>query len=198
MLIPNCPTVGDDEIKAAFDRDLAENGTPADSTLFGRNVIALNSLGLGNYAFAKLTGLSRDFHRTPWYWEAARILCFSQPQSSFSIRYAFEHEAELLHDDGLTAEFRAYNADSLNDIDGALKILHSIPTDKLGDYTATLLLRIDLDRKDSAALPLARRTDCFDLRNGRHWAYLAQAEEQVRVGRCGARIAWLEGRLLLS
>ena len=39
------------------------------------------------------------------------------------------------------------------------------------------------------ALDLARRTDCFDLRNGRHWMYLAQAEEHAGHFDA-ARAAW--------
>jgi len=42
-----------------------------------------------------------------------------------------------------------------------------------------LLLKIHLDRHRPEALVLAQRTACFDLRNGRHWQYLAEVEEQA-------------------
>ena len=89
-------------------------------------------------------------------------------------------EAESLRDDSLTAEFRAYyRYYAAGDVDGALRILEVISANQLGNYTAELLLKIELDRKRPEALALARRMDCFDLRNGRHWQYLAQAEEQA-------------------
>jgi len=179
-LRPDLPTVTNEEIMTAFDRDLAANGLPADVRLFGRNIIALNSLGLEDFAFAKLTGLPKEAHGTPWYWEAARILCFAEPAFSPAHRDELLHEAESLRDDAVTAEFRAYHRYyAAGDIDGAISILEAIPPNQLGNYAAELLLKIDLDRHRPEALALARRADCFDLRNGRHWQYLAQAEEQA-------------------
>jgi tetratricopeptide (TPR) repeat protein len=189
-LRPDLPTVRDEEVMASFDHDFAANGMPADVRLFGRNVIALNSLGLEDFAFAKLTGLPKELHGTPWYWEAARILCFAEPAFSSTHRDALMHEAESLHDDSVTAEFRAYNHYyATGDSDGALHILENIPPHQLGNYAAELLLKIELDRKQPEALALAQRTDCFDLRNGRHWQYLAQAEEQAGHLEA-ARAAW--------
>jgi tetratricopeptide (TPR) repeat protein len=90
------------------------------------------------------------------------------------------HEAESLHDDAVTTEFRAYHRYyAAGDIDGASNILESVPLNQLGNYAVELLLKIELDRKRPEALALARRTGSFDLRNGRHWQYLAQAEEQA-------------------
>jgi tetratricopeptide (TPR) repeat protein len=192
-LRPDLPTVRDEEVMAAFDHDLAANGLPADVRLFGRNLIALNSLGLEDFAFAKLTGLPKELHHAPWYWEAARIICFEEPRLSSSRLndvINLENEAGALHDNAVTAEFRAYfRYDAMGDSDGALRELENIPPHLLGNNAAELLLKIELDRKLPEALALARRTDCFDLRNGRHWQYLAQAEEQA--GHLdAARIAW--------
>jgi tetratricopeptide (TPR) repeat protein len=175
---------------AAFDQDFTANGMPADVRLFGRNIIALNSLGLGDFAFAKLTGLPKELHRAPWYWEAARFLCFAEPAFSSAHRDALMHEAESLDDDAVTAEFRAYDHYyATDDIDGASNILESVPLNQLGNYAAELLLKIELDRKRPEALALARRMGSFDLRNGRHWQYLAQAEEQAGHFEA-ARAAW--------
>ena len=187
---PDLPTVSDAEIAASFDRDFAENGMPADVRLFGRNLIALNSLGQEDFAFAKLTALPEEDHHAPWYWEAARIMCFADPPFSAAHRDALMHEAGALSNQAVTAEFRAYYLDEAgNDVDGALKILQGIPPGQLGNYAAELLLKIELDRKMPQALALARRTDRFDLRNGRHWMYLAQAEEQAGNSDA-ARAAW--------
>jgi hypothetical protein len=187
---PDLPTVSDDEIRALFDHDLKAYGIPADVRLLGRNIMALNSLGLEDFAFAKLTGLPKDSHETQWYWEAARFLCFAEPRFSAKHRDALGKEAEALGNDPLTAEFRAYDCYfGANDTGGALKILKSIPPNRLGNYSAELLLKIDLDQNRPDALALARRTDCFDLRNGRHWQYLAQAEEQAG-NLDAARAAW--------
>lgn len=189
-LRPDLPTVRDEEVIASFDHDLAANGMPADVRLFGRNIIALNSLGLEDFAFAKLTGLPKEIHYAPWYWEAARFLCFAEPGFSPNHRDALLQEAESLRDDAVTAEFRAYHHYyATGDVDGALHILENIPPNGLGNYAAELLLKIELDRKRPEALALARRMDCFDLRNGRHWQYLAQAEEQAGHFEA-ARIAW--------
>jgi len=198
---PDLPTVTTGEIGAAFDRDLSENGMPSDVRLFGRNVIALNSHGLEQFALAKLSGLPAEMHGASWYWEAARIICFDEPRTSTPIREAFEKEAESRHD-AVTAEFRAYSAFySQGSADEAQKILQAIPPKQLGNYGALLLLQIELHNIlhgwqlgpkrtiDPSVLELARRTDCFDLRNGYHWQYLAQAEEAAgNVD--AARVAW--------
>jgi hypothetical protein len=189
-LRPDLPTEPDAEISATFDHDLSANGMPADVRLFGRNLIALNSLGQEDFAFAKLTGLPKELHHAPWYWEAARFLCFTDPQFSPAHRDALMQEAESLHDDATTGEFRAYyRYYAAGDADGAVQILKSIPSEKLGNYAAELLLKIELERKSPEALTLARRMDCFDLRNGHHWQYLAEAEEQFGSLDV-ARVAW--------
>jgi hypothetical protein len=178
------PTVSDRQVMDTFRHDLAVNGRPSDLRLLGRNLIALNSLGLGDFAFEELTSLPKDFRRAPWYWEAARIICTQEPLLSPDHRHELLLEAEAEHDDSLTAEFRAYAAEAGGDTDAALRILEAIPPDQLGDHTAELLLKIDLDRNRPEALALARRTDCWELRNGHHWQFLAEAEEQA--GQTGA------------
>jgi tetratricopeptide (TPR) repeat protein len=178
-LRPDLPTVSDEVVAAAFHLELTTDGMPTDVRLLGRNLIALNSLGLEGFAFSELKGLAAELHHTPWYWEAARFICFASPPSSTEHRDALMHEAESLQDEGVTAEFRAYyRYYAANDVDGALKILQAIPRDKMGNYAAELLLKIELDRKQPEALDIALRSECFDLRNGKHWQYLAQAEEQ--------------------
>jgi tetratricopeptide (TPR) repeat protein len=176
---PDLVPVKDNEIEAIFDHDIEVNGRPLDSRLFGRNLIALNSFGLENFAFEKLTSLPKDLHHTPWYWEAARFMCFSEPPFSAAHRRQLFDEATQLHDDVLTAEFRAYFHSAFGRDDDALCILESIPSAQLSNFTAELLLKIYVARHDPRALPLARRTDCFDIRNGHHWQLLAQAEEQA-------------------
>jgi hypothetical protein len=188
-LRPDLPTVSGDEVIATFDRDMKDNGRPADIRLLGRNLIALNSMGLENFAFDNLTGLPAKIHHAPWYWEAARFLCFAEPSFSAAHRDQLMREAQQLHDDSVTAEFRAYDRDAAGDENGALSILETIPPDQLDSFSAELLLKIQLGSKDPAALALARRTDCFDLRSGRRWQYLAQAEEQAGDTDAAAR-AW--------
>ena len=116
---PDLPRVSDGEIEAAFDRDIATNGQPVDTRLLGRNLIALNSLGLEDFAFAKLTGLPEEQHRLPWYWEAARFMCFAKPEFSAAHRQALMDEANRMPENGVTAEFRAYALAAAGDQDGA-------------------------------------------------------------------------------
>jgi hypothetical protein len=182
------PTVTGDEIKAAFDHDLAANGTPS-ATLLGRNIIALNSLGLEDFALSKLYE-QRGSNGIPWYWEAARILCFSEPLFSGAHRDALEGEAAWFsHQNAFTREFRAFCLDAAQNEDGAIQILGTFPEYPPGNAEAQLLLKIELERNDPKALALARRADGWDLRNGKRWQYLAQAEE--RWGSLeAARAAW--------
>lgn len=184
-LRPDLPTVSNEEVMAAFARD----SRPTDFRLYGRNLLALNSLGLEDFVVAQLQGLPKGDHHAPWYWEAARILCFDAPSFSPAHRDQLNTEAIQLHDDALTAEFRAYCLNASGNTAGALRILEAIPKDKLSNGTAELLLKIYLDQKRPEALALARRTDCFDLRNGRHRQYLAQAEEQAGHPEAAA-LAW--------
>jgi hypothetical protein len=189
---PDLPTVTNDEVADIFDRDIVANGIPTTITLFGRSIIALNSHGLEDFAFAKLTGLPPGDHLAPWYWEAARFCCFAEPNFSAAHRDALFKEADAQADGAVTAEFRAYyKYYAAGDTDGALKILSSIPQEKLSNYEAELLARIDLDRQPLSALQLTRRTDLFDLRNGRHWMYRAEAEEKVG-SIAAARFAWMK------
>jgi len=176
---PDLPTVTEAEVEQVFEQDIAAHGLPSDLLFHGRNLLALNSLGLEDFAFAKMNSLPADLHRAPWYWEAARILCFETPSFSAAHREALLLEAQQLHEDGLTADFRAHERAAAGDIDGALRILEAIPREHLNNSMAELLLKIYLDRQNPEALALARRTDCFDLRNGRHWQYLAEAEERA-------------------
>ncbi len=169
---PDLPTVSDDAIDAQFRDDLAHHGRPQNPVLFGRNLIALQSLGREDEVFAQLAALPPELHRTGWYWEAARTICFEEPTASPAHRAQLLAEANALHADALTAEFRAYAADDAS----AYQILNTIPWRDLSDHEATLLLRLKLDRHDPDALALARRGDLFDLRNGRHWALRAEAE----------------------
>lgn len=186
---PDLPEISDSEIEATFDHDLASYGKPIDTRLFGRNLIALNSYGLEDFAFEKLTSLPKDLHHAPWYWEAARFMCVSKPEFSPQHRHALLAEAEQLHDDGVTAEFRAYALNADGDTEGALRILEAIPPRNLGNYEAELLLKLYLAKNRPEALAMAQRTDCFDLRNGHHWQYLALAEEQADHPEAAVR-AW--------
>jgi hypothetical protein len=174
---PDLPTVTDEE--SVFARDLSLHGRPLDLLLFGRNIIALNSDGREDFAFAQLASLPADLHRASWYWEAARILCFDAPQFSAAHRQQLLSEAEHLHDDAVTAEFRAFAHEEEGDREGARQILQSRPLAELGTQAVDLLLKIDLADHRPETLALAERSTGFDLRDGRHWAYLAQAEEQA-------------------
>jgi hypothetical protein len=176
---PDLPTVTDDAVKAAFVNDLAANGRPLDPLLLGRNLIELNSLGLEDFAFAQLTALPRELHDQPWYWEAARILCVETPRFSTDHRHRLLAEADGLHDDGLTAEFRAWAHEIDGDAAAARAILEAVPRAQLGSHATDLLLKIDLEQNRPGTLELAERRGGFDLRDGFHWEYVAEAESQA-------------------
>ncbi len=176
---PDLPTVTPEQIEAAFDGDVAAHGLPLGMTMYGRAILELNSLGLEDFAFARLTGLPKTFHRTTWYWEGARIMCFDTPMFSAAHRAALFAEAKTLRDDALTADFRAHVLDAAGEAETARQILAPLAAGPLGSPAGDLLLRIELDQNRPEALALAERTDAFDLRDGWHWALLARAEEQA-------------------
>lgn len=189
---PDLPTLSDDAIRAAFAHDLAAYGPPSNEiSLLVRNLAALKSMGLEDFAFAELTSMPTDSHRTGWYWGAARMLCFEEPAFSAAHRAALFDEALALKDDALTAEFRAYCLHSAGDVDGALKIVQAIPERELTKAEAELLLKIKIDHHDPDALRLALRNDLFDPGNGRRWQYLAQAAQQANQLDV-ARKGWLK------
>jgi hypothetical protein len=186
---PDLPTVSPAEIEAAFDGDVAAHGLPVDMTTYGRSILELNSMGLEDFAFAKLTGLTKNFHRTSWYWEGARILCFDTPMFSAAHRQQLFAEAEALHDDTLTADFRAHVLDAAGDPEGARKNLVPLSAGQMGSPASDLLLRIELNQDRPEAHALAERRGGFDLRDGWHWALVARAEE--KAGReAAASAAW--------
>ena len=90
-----------------------------------------------------------------WYWEAARILCFQEPVFSLPHRNDLVLEAGQLNDDALTAEFSRLYAATQQVIPKVRVIsLQAIPPDRLTNYTAELLLRIDLDQKTARSARL--------------------------------------------
>ncbi len=184
---PDLPTVAPAQIEAAFDGDVAAHGLPVGMTMYGRSIVQLNSMGLEDFAFAKLTGLPKGFHRASWYWEGARILCFDPPSFSAAHRRQLFAEAEALHDDVLTADFRAHVLDAAGDAEGARKILAPLSAGEMGSPASDLLLRIELDQDRPEAIALAERRGGYDLRDGWHWALVARAEE--RAGRDSAALA---------
>lgn len=182
------PTVRDQEIMATFDRDLTQNGLPNDLSLLGRNIIALNSFGLQDFALAKLKGLPAEEHLKPWYWECARILSTDVPPLSPSQSMRLYAEANDLKQDRLTLEFRAYFTDKYSPSDLS-KILGPVASDQLSHAANELKLKYLVLTQDGAALALARDHDRFDLRSGRRWQYVAQAEES-HGSLESARVAW--------
>jgi hypothetical protein len=168
--------VSDDEVKTTFDRDLTAYGRPSDSALYGRNLLMLQSMGLEDFAFSQLTSLPDEVHHAPWYWEAARILCFETPRFSPEHRHQLLNEAEHLPADALTAEFRAYAHEADGDTAGARQILTALSPAQLGSHAADLLLKLDLQENRPEALVLAERPGGFELRDGFHWELAAEAE----------------------
>jgi hypothetical protein len=184
---PDLATVPDEAIDTAFTQDIAQHGRPDDLLIFGRNIIALNSNGREDLAVKELTSLPADFHHVSWYWEAARILSFEPPRISAQHRQQLVDEADRLHDDDLTAEFRALARADQGDSDGARKILAAVPPAELGTRAGDLLLKIDLDQGGADALALANRLTGFDPRDGEHWEYVAMAEERAGLIPAAAR-----------
>jgi len=186
---PDLPTVGAAQAQAAFDSDISRQGRPRDLLLYGRDLIALHSMGFSDFAFARLTGLPAELHRQGWYWEAARILCFDFPEASESNRAQLRAEAAKLGNDSLTAEFRAYDAYAEHRVDEAERILAAIPVAQRGDKEAILLLRIEMEKHEPGALALARSRPLFDLDDGEHWEDLARLEDAAGNTRA-AGAAW--------
>jgi hypothetical protein len=172
---PDLPTLTSAQVIAAFNDPGVPHGSPFDSLLDGRNLIALHSLGLDDFAFARLRAAAPD---ESWYWEAAGFMCFTNPCADEKYRQALLTEA----DHAPTPENAAFRAKALEREgrgDDALRVLQGVPPEQLNQDAAELLLKLEVERHLPGALALARRTDCFDLRNGRHWQYLAEAEESA-------------------
>ena len=176
---PDLPTVTGEAMEASFSQDVRLHGRPADLLLFGRDLLALNSSGREDFVFSQLTSLPKDLHRVPWYWEAARILCFETPSFSLEHRERLVQEAETLHNDSLTAEFMAFTRAAAGDEEGARTFLVRTPAGNLDSHGNDLLLKIDTDEHRPEALTEAISSKGVDLRDGRHWEYLAQAEESA-------------------
>jgi hypothetical protein len=186
---PEFPTVSNEAAQAIFLRDEAQHGRPRDPLLYARAILTLHSMGLEDFAFSQLTSLPSELHRAPWYWEAARMLCFETPRFSAAHRDQLFAEAEGLHADALTAEFRAYTLDARGDSEGARRVLTALAPGQLGGHAGDLLLKIELAQNRPETLALAERTGGFDLRDGLHWQYVAQAEMQAGHQPAAAR-AW--------
>ncbi len=184
------PTVTAVQVEAAFDAEIAQGGTPRNFTLYGRNLIALHAMGLSDFAFARLAAVPLTRHGEPWYWEAARIMCFEEPKAAPALRDRFEVEAlSPAVPPDVTAEFRAYDAYAEQRVGEATRILKAIPPAQLRDAESLLLLRIEVETHDPDALALARQVALFDLSDGEHWRYLAELED--RAGQpAAAAAAW--------
>ena len=183
------PTVGGAEVEAAFSDEMKRNGLPRNPLLYGRDVIALNSLGLADFAVEQLTSLPPDLHHAGWYWEAARMICFDSPQAPAALRQKLRAEADTLGD--LTTEFRAYDDEAEGRPDDARQLLGRLPESGLSDREALLLLRIEMKEHRPEALALARRHAFFDLSDGEYWRDRAILEEAAGRLPAAAR-AWHE------
>jgi len=184
---PDLPAVTNAQVVAIFKDDLHRNGLPRNLLLFGRNVIALHSLGDSSFAFRQLTGLPADMHRAGWYWEAARIICFQYPAAPADLRAAWRKEADAAGDAG--RDFRAYDDEVSGDFQDARALLEEIPVSQLSDREAYLLLQIEIALQKPDALDLARRGPLYDLSDGERWRDLAVLEEQAG-NEAAADAAW--------
>lgn len=181
------PTVNGDEIDAIFSDEMEREGLPRNLVLYGRDLIALNSLGRSEFAIARLQALPSDKHHAGWYWEAARMICFDVPPAPADLRRKLRAEADKLG--GVATEFRAYDDEAEGRPDDARKLLSGIPEGQLSDREAILLLRVKMALHDPTALALARRRSLFDLSDGEHWRDLAELEETAERYRAAAH-AW--------
>ena len=123
--------------------------------MLGRSIVTLNSLGCPDFAVAQLNALPANFHRLAFYWEAASIMCFEEPPLPAPLRRRLLDEANQLHADALTAEFRALALDQAGDDVGARKVLEALPRRALTAQSANLLLKID-DQENSPGASRSR------------------------------------------
>ena len=186
---PDLPTIAGDQIDTIFSSEMKRDGRPRNLLLYGRNVIALNSLGQSDFAVAQLTDLPSDLHYAGWYWEAARMICFDHPPAPVALRKKFRAEADTLGD--LTTEFRAYDDEADGKSDAARQLLTHVPESALSDREAILLLRIDMEQKRPEALALVQHHDIFDLSDGEYWRDRAILEEAAGRPHVAAH-AWRE------
>jgi len=186
---PDLPTISGNQIEATFSDEIKRDGLPRNLLLYGRDVIALNSLVRPDFAVAQLTSLPPDLHHAGWYWEAARMICFDNPPAPAALRKKLRAEADTLGD--LTAEFQAYDDKAEGRPDDARQLLTSIPEASLSDREAILLLRIEMEQNRPEALALAQHHAIFDLSDGEYWhdrAILEEAAGRLPV----AAHAWRE------
>lgn len=181
------PAVSLSQVETAFADDLRRHGLPRNRLLLGRDLIALHSLGDSAFAVQQLTGLPADLHRAGWYWEAARIICFQYPEAPGDLRARLRREADAVGE--VAVDFQAYDDKSRGDYQGAEKLLETIPTGRLSDREAILLLQIKVALQDPDALELARRDALYDLSDGERWRTLATLEDQAGNKAAAAR-AW--------
>jgi hypothetical protein len=164
-------------VESAFTEDLRRHGLPRNRLLLGRDIIALHSLGDSAFAVQQLTSLPADLHRTGWYWEAARIICFQYTEAPADLRARLRREADQAGAEGL--DFCAYDDRVRGDFQGAEKLLETIPTSHLSDREALLLLQVKIALQRADALELARRDSLYDLSDGERWRTLATLEDQA-------------------
>ena len=174
---PDLATVGLPQVEAAFLADLNQHGLPRDLLLYGRDLVALNSMGDSAFAIGRLQALPAAMHREGWYWEAARLMCFDPPGVPPDLQKELRAEADTRGD--VATEFRAYDDAADGHAASARGLLGKIPQGQLTDREAMLLLSLELEAHAPEALPLAQHEKLFDLSDGEHWIALARLEEQT-------------------
>jgi hypothetical protein len=184
---PDLPTVTPPEIEGFFLDDVRAHGLPRDMLLFGRDLVALNSMGDSKFAVAQLTGLPPDMHRAGWYWEAARLMCFDPPRVPDDLRRTLRTEANTLPD--ATREFRAYDDEANHQLEAARSLVLEIPQKDLSDREAILLLRINLALHPKKALELSVHEKLFDQNDGEYWRDRAMLLESSGPSSAGDQ-AW--------
>jgi hypothetical protein len=170
------PAVTQAQAESIFADDVARHGLPRNMLLYGRDLIALHSMGDSAFAVDRLMSLPPDMHRAGWFWEAARLMCFDYPPAPLDLRAKLGREADAIG--GPALDFRAYAKEVTGDFQGARVLLMTIPRDQLSDREAFLLLQIEIALQKPDALDLARDNALFDLTDAKRWRDLAVLEEQ--------------------
>jgi hypothetical protein len=186
---PDLPTVTLPQVEGIFQEDIRQHGWPRDMLLFGRDLVAINSMGDSKFAAQELTALPPAAHQAGWYWEAARMMCFESPRMSDNLQRQLRAEADTMPD--VTREFRAYDDEANHQLEAARTILLQIPENELTDREAVVLLRVDMGLHPDKAMELSRNEKLFDQTDGDYWRDRAALLEAAGTPQAATR-PWMK------
>lgn len=177
---PDLPTISSESIREVYRTSRERLGYPARVPLVYRQLLALYSMGEGDFVVDQLLTLPSGWSKIGLFWIAAQKMIVAPPGLSTAALQRLENLAQQPDHQTVSAIFRLTRQAQQGDWRGVIETLERKASKELNDTEATLLADAYLHQKQyqKAAL-LLRQDTLFELANAHRYEMLAQVEDYL-------------------